>query len=597
MRPTREQIDVPKSRLKALVVDDEKNVRALLIGWLFRDGFLCNEAEDGAKALRELQHSRYDLVVADLRMPNRHGYALCQAILEQTDRPPLVVVTGVDDPRLWQDLKSRGVDHIFSKPLDAAEFLTRVRELTQSRQWSSPSDEGRMEIPVEPSAEDLDPLAEGRAPSVALLLHDERRARDIALALKRQTFLPFVVENTDALCSLAQSRHLELLVMENLPFGFLSPQELVSRLRSRAASTDILLLGGDNTSPESVAEWAGSAKLLSRGATNAEVVQAVRANIAAMNRGRGLVSAQARELVTPLSAPSTLERSLLKLAGFLQQPDREQTPDRLEKELAANADATEEILRLAKGASAGSRGQNISIKEAIARLGVSRSAALLVTAGIKGAEKALLRRMPLPLRDWYQRRSNLNAALASVVAQQHCGLSGDLAFVLGLLQDIGIAALAAAFEDRYARLVTRARSCGPAHLHVVERADLRIEHSEISAALVEQWGLPNELVNVVRFHHMPTPSGRGGTTASSTVVAMQISESISDFCDNRHPTRRQEVLRQLSACDEDSVISAEACAKLAAETAHQFRAPFVDESWLKTVLCELVEPATVAARP
>ncbi len=45
---------MPKRRLKALVVDDEKSVRSLVIGWLFREGFLCNEAEDGSQALQEI---------------------------------------------------------------------------------------------------------------------------------------------------------------------------------------------------------------------------------------------------------------------------------------------------------------------------------------------------------------------------------------------------------------------------------------------------------------------------------------------------------------------------------------------------------------
>jgi CheY-like chemotaxis protein len=103
-----------KRRLKALVVDDEKNVRSLLIGWLFREGFLCNEVDDGTKALREIEQTHYDLVVTDLRMPNRHGHSLCQEILGQDRRPRLVVVTGVDDPRLLRD-SNRGASTMFSK--------------------------------------------------------------------------------------------------------------------------------------------------------------------------------------------------------------------------------------------------------------------------------------------------------------------------------------------------------------------------------------------------------------------------------------------------------------------------------------------------
>lgn len=587
---------MPKRRLKALVVDDEKNVRSLLISWLFREGFLCNEADDGAKALREIGQAHYDLVVADLRMPNRHGHSLCQEILRQGDRPRLVVVTGVDDPRLLRDLQSRGVDHIFQKPVDASEFISRIRELTQSSASSVYVSGSRSRAASRSNANEHDTGEDSRMPAVALLLHDLRRAQDLAAQLKRQSLLPFVPESTDALCRLAESRHLEAIVLENSRFGFLRPQDLVSHLKSSAALTEIILLGDEHAPPGAVTGWASTTKVMSRDASDAEVIQAVRGKIAAMNRTRGTVSPQARELARPFATLSSAQQSLLKLAKFLTLPESELKPDRLAGEVMADAEATEEILRLAKGASAGLRGQIASVADAITRIGVMRSAALLVCSGIKGAEKPLLRRMPLPLREWYQHRSTLNAAFAAAFAQKYFGLSGDVAFILGLLQDIGIAALGATFEGRYARLVSRARGCGPAHLHVVEREDLRIEHSEISAALIEQWGLPDEFVRTVRFQHGPKT---GGAEALPFIDPMRIAESVADLCDNRHACRRQDFLQQLASCCngglEESLRGLEGAATLASEITKQFRVPLPDETLLRGILRELRDPASSTA--
>jgi HD-like signal output (HDOD) protein/DNA-binding response OmpR family regulator len=581
-----------KRRLKALVVDDEKNVRSLLIAWLFREGFLCNEADDGAKALREISQSRYDLVVADLRMPNRHGYSLCQEILGQDRRPRLVVVTGVDDPRLLRDLQSRGVDHVFQKPVDASEFVSRIRELTQSLDSSVRAGESPTRVTLGANAAEQSVDEDCRLPAVAVLLHDMQHAQELAAQLKCQSLLPFVPESTDALCRLAESRHLELLVLENARFGFLSPRDLVGHLKSSAALTEIILLGDENLSSGAVAGWASAPKLMSHNASDAEVVQVVRGKIAAMNRARGSVSAQARELVRPFATLPNAQQSLLKLAKFLSFSEPDPNPDRLAADVMADAEATAEILRLAKGASAGLRGQIASVTDAINRIGVTRSAALLVSSGIKGAEKPLLRRMSLPLREWYQRRTTLNAALASVFAQKHFGLSGDVAFVLGLLQDVGIAALGATFEDRYARLVSRARSCGPAHLDVVEREDLQIEHSEISAALIQQWGFPDDFVRTVRFQHN---SKSGGVDTLRFVDSMRLAESVADLCDNRHACRRQHVLHQLASCCngglEEGLRGLEESASLASEITKQFRTPFPDEASLRGVFRELQNPA------
>ena len=599
-RVAKKATSMSKRRLKALVVDDEERVRSLLIALLFREGFMCNEADDGAAAQRALEHAHYDLVVTDLRMPNQHGHSLCRAILGQSDRPRLVVVTAVGDPRLFRDLESRGVDHIFQKPLDPSQFLSRIRELTQSPTSAGDASGKRKLDSRDSDASPQHSTDTSRIPAVAILLHDARRARTLAAQLKRASLLPFVPDSTDALCHLAESRHLDLLVLENARFGFLNPRDLVGQLKACGALTEILLLGDENAAPEKLADWASIPKLMSGNASDSQLAQAVRGKIAAMRRARSSVSAQARELVRPFAALSSTQQSLLKLATFLQVPSSQLTPDRLAIEVMANDDAADEILRLAKGASAGLRGQITSVADAITRMGVSRSVALLVCAGIKAAVKPLLRRMPIPIREWYQRRSTLDATFASVFAQRQFGLSGDVAFVLGLLQDIGIVILAAAFADRYPRLVSRARLCGPTHLHVVEREDLRIEHSEISAALMEQWGLPDELCSAVRFHHGPKPAASGGRESLAFIDSMRIAEGVADLWDNRHPARRQELRNQLAACCrgglDEGLGALQESARLASEIAQQFRTPFPDEASLRGIFGEVLGAAPTGVK-
>jgi HD-like signal output (HDOD) protein/DNA-binding NarL/FixJ family response regulator len=579
---------MPQRRLKALIVDDEKGVRSLLIGYLFRQGFLCNEAEDGAKALRELEHAHYDLVVTDLRMPNRHGHALCQAILDQSNRPRLVVVTGVADPRIVRDLRARGVDHIFQKPIDLSEFVSRIRELTQSSLSVDQMSGSRNR--TQPDSADTAQL-----PAVAVLLHDTCRAQALAAQFKRESLLPFVPESTDALCHLAESRTLDLLVLEESRFGFLNSRDLVGHLKTSGALTEIFLLADETASSSTVADWPIVPKLLLRNATDADVLLAVRGKLASMSREHGSVSAQARELVRPFTNLASVHQSLLRLATYLKLSGPELSPDRLAVDVRASDVATAEILRLAKGASAGLRGQIDSVEDAINRIGATRSVALLVSSGIKGAEKPILRRLPAPLREWYQRRRTLNATIASAFAQKQFGVSGDVAFVLGLVQDIGITVLGATFEDRYARLVSRARTCGPTYLQVVEREDLGIEHSEISAALLEQWGFPDELLKAVRFHHSRRPDRAEGRESLCFVESMRIAESVANLCDNRHPSRRQELLGQLAACCDappaQSLRVLEESAQHAAEIAQQFRSPFTDEALLRGICAEVLGPA------
>jgi len=103
------------------------------------------------------------------------------------------------------------------------------------------------------------------------LVVDMSRAQELAAQLRRQSLLPFASESTDALCSLAESRPLEVLVLENSRFGFLRPQDLVGHLKSSAALTEIILLGDENTPPGAVTGGPIAPKVMSRNSSDAEV--------------------------------------------------------------------------------------------------------------------------------------------------------------------------------------------------------------------------------------------------------------------------------------------------------------------------------------
>lgn len=118
---------------RALVVDDEAAVRSLTIRALNREGFSCDAAADGLEAQRRLESNRYDVVVTDLRMPNRNGHALASDLLLLEDRPIVVILTGVLEPKLAKDLMVRGADAIEFKPVTHDLFAAKVTALVRRR--------------------------------------------------------------------------------------------------------------------------------------------------------------------------------------------------------------------------------------------------------------------------------------------------------------------------------------------------------------------------------------------------------------------------------------------------------------------------------
>jgi DNA-binding response OmpR family regulator len=98
--------------IRALIVDDEAAIRRLVMMSLVKEGFAFDTAEDGETAANLVASKSYDLVITDLVLPGKNGHSLTVDLLAKPDRPLIVVVTGVLEPRLAKDLLARGIEDI-----------------------------------------------------------------------------------------------------------------------------------------------------------------------------------------------------------------------------------------------------------------------------------------------------------------------------------------------------------------------------------------------------------------------------------------------------------------------------------------------------
>jgi HD-like signal output (HDOD) protein/DNA-binding NarL/FixJ family response regulator len=137
-------------QFKALIVDDDRMASRLVGLALSEEGFKCGYAYDGNDALRRLAAEQFDLIVTDLRMPNKHGYDLAVEILARKIAAVLVIYTCVDDPRLTKDLVGRGVDDIVYKPANHPAFAAKMSALVQRRK-SSAAAPAQETSPADPS--------------------------------------------------------------------------------------------------------------------------------------------------------------------------------------------------------------------------------------------------------------------------------------------------------------------------------------------------------------------------------------------------------------------------------------------------------------
>ena len=107
-----------------LVVDDDEATRAAERAVLTEHGFRVVEARDGAEAMQAIQNDPPAVVVLDIQMPGVDGPSFARSLRMGLRHVPLVVLTGVDDPKHEADRCN--AEAYLSKPFNAPELLRVV---------------------------------------------------------------------------------------------------------------------------------------------------------------------------------------------------------------------------------------------------------------------------------------------------------------------------------------------------------------------------------------------------------------------------------------------------------------------------------------
>ncbi len=111
---------------KILVVDDKKELRALLKQYLSQEGFDIVQAEDGQQALFVVRHEKPDLIILDLMMPEMGGYEFMRAYSREGDAPIIILTAKLDENDKVLGLEL-GADDYITKPFSMRELTARVR--------------------------------------------------------------------------------------------------------------------------------------------------------------------------------------------------------------------------------------------------------------------------------------------------------------------------------------------------------------------------------------------------------------------------------------------------------------------------------------
>jgi two-component system, OmpR family, response regulator len=124
------------SKIKIIVVEDDKTLQAALAYNLVKEGYDVKSALDGIQALDLARQEKPDLILLDLMLPGMSGLEVCR-ILRSESSVPIIILTARGEEIDKVTGLDLGADDYITKPFSMRELLARVRARLRIKEKSA----------------------------------------------------------------------------------------------------------------------------------------------------------------------------------------------------------------------------------------------------------------------------------------------------------------------------------------------------------------------------------------------------------------------------------------------------------------------------
>ncbi|MGN6726237.1 MAG: response regulator, partial [Tepidisphaeraceae bacterium] len=119
---------------RVLVVDDEPNIRATIADILRKYQAQVTVGTSGQNAIDLVAVNEYDLILSDIKMPDKTGYDVFAAAKKKDHTPPVILMTGFgyDPNHCIVRASQEGLAAVLFKPFKVDQLLAEVRKALQA---------------------------------------------------------------------------------------------------------------------------------------------------------------------------------------------------------------------------------------------------------------------------------------------------------------------------------------------------------------------------------------------------------------------------------------------------------------------------------
>ena len=133
---------IKQTKPHILIVDDDRQIRAMLARFLAEHGMRVTQAGDGEQMFKTMEAGRFDVIVLDVMMPGDDGFTLCRK-LRSSNSIPLILLTARNSETDRIVGLELGADDYVTKPFNPRELLARIRAILR-RASANPAETQRL---------------------------------------------------------------------------------------------------------------------------------------------------------------------------------------------------------------------------------------------------------------------------------------------------------------------------------------------------------------------------------------------------------------------------------------------------------------------
>ncbi|MCK6526151.1 sigma-54 dependent transcriptional regulator [Myxococcota bacterium] len=151
----------PRAIRRVLVVDDEENIRHLLLVILKRAGYEAEAVPDGEVALRRLEDGDFGVVLSDIRMPRMDGLSFLKEVRRRGLGAYVVMMSAYGSTDVAIEAMKCGAYDYFGKPFKADEVVLTLRKVEERERLCRENERLRDELRRERGDDEIVGRSEG----------------------------------------------------------------------------------------------------------------------------------------------------------------------------------------------------------------------------------------------------------------------------------------------------------------------------------------------------------------------------------------------------------------------------------------------------